>query len=153
MRLSLTGRIDSRNAETPSGSRGSSLQDSTPPRDWFIARLIRSLRENPNGIAGPIVVQFLAMALSSKGSRPRHLSRAQRHEWTKTVIWFLTSMSIDFATQDPQVSEDATWALAQVGVTPADLLGDRSTGDPSVHVATTGKRIGEFVERILALRD
>lgn len=107
---------------TNSRARRQKEEADAPVRDWLIARLVRALRSNPHGLRGPLVISFVttAMAKSARGWRPNgpeRLSRVESLEWTRAVLIFLASFSIDLREKDPEVSADATWALAQIDLT------------------------------------
>ncbi|MEZ6187494.1 MAG: hypothetical protein R3F62_21110 [Planctomycetota bacterium] len=94
----------------------------TPVRDFFIARLLRKLRENPHGVQGPDVFRFVvtAFAKQERGwlpDGPEVVPRDVRLSWTKAILVFLAALSLDVEESEPQVSADAIWALAQVGFT------------------------------------
>jgi hypothetical protein len=111
--------------------RGRARRDEAPresdaPRDMMLARAVRALRENPSAPSGPLALQYVVVMLHAidQGLTPGddvRLPPGEAIELMKTVLWFLYSFSVDLKLTDPQTSDDATWALAQAGVTPVEL--------------------------------
>jgi hypothetical protein len=94
----------------------------------MIGRLLRALRSNPHGLEGPLVICYMATAFAflERGWSPSDHGTVPEHElveWTRVIFLFLMSLSIDLRHREPEVSADATWALAQVGLSAEQLQG------------------------------